>query len=282
MVLICRALHGEGARRPALAKMGKARMSKRDRDTAMGGTRKEFPKTPWTEIRDAKTHDEAKQRAIVDNLVNEYWKPVYCYLRRIGYANEPAKDLTQGFYNEIVLGRDLIRHADQSKGRFRTFLLTALKRYVVSAHRHETAKIRMPKDGIGRMEATEMQNLAAERSEVKPEDVFYHAWAANLLDQVIGEIKDEYYKSGKAAHWEVFRERLLSPIFTNVKAASLKEICMMYGVESEEQVSNMIVTVKRRFHSILKRHLRQFVRSDLEVEDEFNDLLKVLSKSGAR
>ncbi len=257
-------------------------MSKRDTDTAMGGTRKEFPKTPWSDIRSAKTHDETKQRAIVDNLINEYWKPVYCYLRRIGYANEPAKDLTQGFYDEIVLGHDLIKHADQSKGRFRTFLLTALKRYVVSAHRRETAKIRLPKDGVGRIAATEMQNLVAERSEVTPEDVFYHAWAANLLDQVISEIKGEYCKSGKVVHWKVFRARILSPIFTNAKAPSLKKICMTYGVESEDQVSNMIVTVKRRFHRILKRRLRQFVRSDLEVEDEFNGLLKILSKSRAR
>jgi hypothetical protein len=257
-------------------------MSKRGTDTAMGGTRKEFPKTPWPEIRGAKTHDETKQRAIVDSLINEYWKPVYCYLRRIGYANEPAKDLTQGFYDEIVLGHNLVQHADQSKGRFRTFLLTALKRYVVSAHRRETAKIRVPKDGVRRIAATEMQSLTAERSELTPEDVFYHAWATNLLDQVIGEIKDEYYKSSKAVHWKVFQARLLSPIFTNEKAASLKEICMTYGVESEEQVSNMIVTVKRRFHRILKRRLRQFVRSDLEVEDEFNELLKILSKSSAR
>ena len=257
-------------------------MSKRDTDTAMGGTRKVFPKTPWTDIRGAKTRDEAKQRAVVDNLINEYWKPVYCYLRRIGYANEPAKDLTQGFYNEIVLGHNLIRHADQSKGRFRTFLLTALKRYVVSEHRHETAKIRSPKNGVGRLEAAEVQNLATKRSGLAPEDVFHHAWAANLLDQVIGEVKDEYCKSGKAVYWEAFRERVLSPIFTGAKPASLKEIRMIYGVESDGQVSNMIVTVKRRFHSILKRRLRQFVQSDLEVEDEFNELLKILSKSSAR
>ena len=106
----------------------------------MGGNRGSFETTRWTQIQAAKTHDLEHRRESVNTLLTRYWKPVYCYLRRKGYNNADAKDLTQGFFHEIVLGRELLQRADQTKGRFRTFLLTALDRYATSVHRKDTAK----------------------------------------------------------------------------------------------------------------------------------------------
>ena len=75
----------------------------------MGGVEHKFQKTRWSEIHDAKTLDETRRRAAVGCLMQKYWKPVYCYLRQKRYDNESAKDLTQGFFQEIVLGRELVQ-----------------------------------------------------------------------------------------------------------------------------------------------------------------------------
>lgn len=257
-------------------------MSKRDKETTIGGSKSGFQTTRWSEIRNAKTHDEARRRLIVGNLMKRYWKPVYCYLRRKGFNNEHAKDLTQGFFHEIVLGRELIKQADQTKGRFRTFLLTALDRYVISVHRTESAKKRIQMDSIVRLETIDLPNFSIAQSEVGPEQVFHYAWATNLLDQVLAEVKDECYSTRKATHWQVFHAKVVAPIVDSTQTPSLSAICKKYGVESESRASNMIVTVKRRFRAVLERCLRQYMQSDSDVEDEFNDLLEILSKSGAR
>lgn len=124
-------------------KAGAFCMAHSDR-TSIGGGKSRFQTTRWSIIEAAKTDDQTRRQTIVGNLMATYWKPVYCYLKRRGYDNETAKDLTQGFFCEIVFGRELVHKAEREKGRFRTFLLTALERYVVSVLRHETSARRSP------------------------------------------------------------------------------------------------------------------------------------------
>lgn len=249
--------------------------------TSMGGAGSRFRTTPWSAIRRARTSNEARRNIIIGNLIEAYWKPVYCYLRRKGCNNEEAKDLTQGFFYEIVLGRELIQWADETRGKFRTLLLTALGRYVAGVHRKETRKKKRPEAGIVRLESTELANVPITEAEATPDRAFYHAWAADLLDQVLMEVEEEYCSTGRVGHWNAFRAKILAPIVEDVEAPSLAEICTQYGIADETTASNMITTVKRRFRAVLKRRLRNFVRSDSEAEEELIELYRILSESSA-
>ncbi len=82
----------------------------------MGGGSDAFQSTCWTEIRGFTQQDEWGRKLLLDQLIGRYGRPVYCYLRRKGLHNEAAKDLTQDFFHDIVLGRDLITKADQARG----------------------------------------------------------------------------------------------------------------------------------------------------------------------
>lgn len=247
----------------------------------MGGAKGSFETTRWTQIQKAKTHDQQRRQASVNNLLGRYWKPVYCHLRNKGYSNEDAKDLTQGFFFEIVFGRELIQQADQKKGRFRTFLLTALDRYVTSVYRKETAKKRLPEHGLAQLEVVGLPDVPIAESKTTPELVFNYTWATNLLDQVLATVKEEYCSTGRSTYWEVFQATVVAPILDNAEAPSLAALCEKYGIESEKKASNMTITVKRRFSTALKHHLRQFVHSDSEVEEEFRALVEILSEGGA-
>lgn len=247
----------------------------------MGGNRGSFETTRWTQIQAAKTHDLEHRRESVNTLLTRYWKPVYCYLRRKGYNNADAKDLTQGFFHEIVLGRELLQRADQTKGRFRTFLLTALDRYATSVHRKDTAKKRLPKQGLVLLDSGGLPDLPIPESKTTPELAFHYVWATNLLDHVLAKIRDEYCSTDRATHWDVFQAKVLRPIFENAESPSLTELCAECGIENERKASNMVVTVKRRFASVLKRHLQQFVHSDSEVEEEIKELVEIFSEGGA-
>lgn len=241
-----------------------------------------FETTHWSVVRAVKTDDQTRRRLMVGNLMTTYWKPVYCYLRRKGYNNEDAKDLTQGFFCEIVLGRDLIEKADQAKGHFRNFLLTALERYIVNVIRRKTRQKAKPKGGIIKLSPDKLAELPIPDSIETPEEAFYCSWAADILDQVLSDLREEYCSTNRSAHWEIFRLTVLMPITEGVKSAPRKELCAKFGVDSESKVSNMIITVKRRFRAILRRRLRDFAHSDTAVEEELKSVFEILSKCGAR
>ena len=255
-------------------------MARYDR-TDMGGRNEAFMTTRWTDILGARTQDADRRRAAMNELLSRYWKPVYCYLRRKGKNNEAAKDVTQGFFEEIVLGRELIQQADQAKGRFRTFLLTALDRYATSVYRAETAKKRMPAAGLVSLEGIGAPNIPQPAAAATPDEAFNRAWASALLDAVLAELEETYVQTGRVAHWEVFRARVLRPIMHNEEPTPLPDLCARYSIKGETRASNMIVTVKRRFQAILRRHVAQFVDSDEEVDGEIGDLMEILSKGGA-
>lgn len=244
----------------------------------MGGKNVAFKTTNWSEIRHAKIHNETQRRLIIDKLTRKHWKPVYCYIRRKGHTNESAKDLTQGFFHEIVLGRKLVQKADQSKGRFRTFLLTALDRYLIDIHHRETARKRCPNGVLFGLDDIDLSEIPMATLDVTPEQGFHYAFVSDLLDQVLSEVKDECYNSQRKTYWRVFHSRLLAPILYNASPLSLAEICEKYNIKSGTVASNMLVTVKRRLRKALERRLRQFVHSDSDVERELYELLKFFSK----
>jgi RNA polymerase sigma-70 factor (ECF subfamily) len=271
-----------GRKTDGLVCSGQIEMSNRYDRTSMGGSGERFQTTCWTEILNAKTLDKTRRKEAINELLGKYWKPVYCYLRRKGYSNESAKDMTQGFFQEVVLGRELIQQANRAKGRFRTFLLTALGRYATDVYHKETAGKRLPKGQMVPLETNDAANLLQAQSESKPDEVFNYAWASEVLNQVLAKVKDDCCNAGREAYWKVFYAKVVAPIVGGAETPELRELCTKYGIESEAKVSNMIAYVKTRFRSAMTRHLRQFVQSDSEVENEFNEIFRILSKSSLR
>jgi RNA polymerase sigma-70 factor (ECF subfamily) len=255
---------------------------KRGDKTDMGSPIEEFPPTHWSEIARVRTEDPERRRQILDEILSRYWKPVYVYLRRKGYDHHDAMDLMQGFFEAKVLRRELIRKADRAKGRFRAFLLKSLKRYAASVTRAKRALKRSPPGGLRSLDDTGVAAFYEPSDTATPDEAFTHAWASELLGQVLAEVEKSCRDAGKAIHWEVFRARALLPIMENAEPRPLSELCAKHGISSEARVSNMIVTVKRRFQKVLKRRVRESVSSDEEVDGEIRDLMQSLSESSAR
>ena len=245
--------------------------------TDMGGVGGAFLTTHWSLIEDVKKQPD-QDCALIGLLLERYWKPVYCYLRRKGYDNEQAKDLTQGFFHEIVLNLNLFGRADQSKGRFRSFLLYALNQYLMNEKRRETAQKNIPKHKIVSLDAIGPPSLPQTIIESNPEDSYHYAWVSAMLDQVLSDVKHAYCEQGMETHWSIFSERVVEPMLSSAAPPSLTAICDKYGIESEKKASNMIVTVKRRFQSALKQYIRSTVASESQMADELKEILKFLPK----
>ena len=251
---------------------------RRDDYTDMGGTGGAFLTTHWSLIKEAGSNDEEKNQALVSLLLNRYWKPVYCYLRRKGYNNEQAKDLAQGFFHEVVLGQHLIEKADAAKGRFRSLLLIALNRYLGDVREREMAQKRVPKGQFVLIDRVAPPEIPQSIAESAPERTFNYAWVSALLEQVLEKVERECREDGKDVHWGIFCDRVLHPIMDRGNPPSLKEIAAKYGISDESRASNMMVTVKRRLQATLKQHLRESVTSEEYVGGELEQIRQFFPK----
>ncbi len=251
---------------------------KADKYTSIGGAKRTFGATCWTAIEAIGSNDDAASKALVGDFLRAYWKPVYCYLRHKGYNSEKAKDLTQGFFHEVVLGRELIQRADRAKGRFRTLLLRALDHYLVSEHRKEIAQKRIPQDKIISLEDSTFGELPEAADNLDSDEVFHYAWVCELLDRMLEEVETECRQSAMAVHWDMFNDRVLHPILASAEPLGLEELCRKYGVDETTKASSMIFAVKRRFQAAAKRLLRESVASEHEIDEEMLELMKFLAK----
>ncbi|MHC4508923.1 MAG: RNA polymerase sigma factor [Planctomycetota bacterium] len=251
-------------------------MQRRDY-TEMGGPGGTFLTTHWSLIEDVKKQPD-QDRALIGLLLERYWKPVYCYLRQKRYDNEQAKDLTQGFFHEIVLNLDLIQRADQSKGRFRSFLLFALNQYLMNERRRETAQKRIPKDKMVSLDTVESPVLPEAVIQSGPEDSYNYAWVSALLDQVLADVQRKCREQGTETHWRIFSERVVEPMLNSSAPPPLADICAKHGIESEKKASNMIITVKRRFQTTLKQYIRSTVASEGEIAGELEEIMQFFPK----
>jgi RNA polymerase sigma-70 factor (ECF subfamily) len=245
--------------------------------TDMGGLRESFLTTHWSLIEDVKEHRD-KDQSLISLLLQRYWKPVYCYLRRKGYGNEEAKDLTQGYFHEVVLNRRLVERADPAKGSFRSLLLHALRQYVIDEQRRQSAQRQIPKDKLVSLDVAGLPELPEATDQLSPEESFNYAWKADVLERVLVEVKESYVKRGMETHWRLFHDRVVQPLLQDNQPPSLKELCSQHNVKNEARASHMLDTVKRRLHSVLAKHVRQTVSSREDVEDELGEIVTFLKK----
>src|SRR5580693_2474578 len=169
----------------------------------------QFPTTRWTLVVAAGDPHRKEARSALVSLCENYWYPLYAYLRRRGYSADEAQDLTQEFFVRVLEGRYLDR-ADPGRGRFRFFILTSLKFFVAD----EADSQRARKRGGGMLVPLEFSS-GEERYQREPvhdetpERIFERRWALSLLDLVIQKLRDEFVHHGRPDRFEQLKMFLL-------------------------------------------------------------------------
>jgi RNA polymerase sigma-70 factor (ECF subfamily) len=204
---------------------------------------------------------------------------VYCYLRRKGYSNEEAKDLTQGFFHEVVLSRRLLERADRTKGRFRSFLLHALNQFLIDQSRKESAAKRIPRDKLVPLDISNPPELPQTLSQQSAEDCFNYTWKSEILERTLSEVRAECEAQGLQTHWLLFRDKVLLPTRENRQSQPMKDICIRHGISSESTAFNMLQTVKRHFKAALRRNLRSTVLDEADIDGEWREILNLTGEN---
>ena len=231
-----------------------------------------FVTTQWSVVLNAGRSDTTGARVALEKLCQTYWYPLYAYVRG-GHSPNDAQDLTQEFFAR-VLERNWIARADQAKGRFRTFLLTALERFLANAW----DKARSLKRG-GDCRFVPLQFDSAEtRFGVEPADhrtpeqTFEYQWALTLLDTVVKRLEAEFQNRGQAAEFAA-----LKPCLTGESASQpYRELAARLG-QSEGAVKVAVHRLRQRYRELLRAEIAQTVDPPAETDAEMRHLFNVLA-----
>jgi DNA-directed RNA polymerase specialized sigma24 family protein len=248
-------------------------------DTEMGGSQKNFPTTHWSMLAAVCGEMTDAHRAVLNLLIQRYWKPVYCYLRRRGYANETAKDLTQEFFT-TSLTKSLFGRASSAKGRFRTFLLACLDNFLKNARRAEHARRRRPPMGVIALDdLIGKDDMRFEPSDHDtPQAAFERAWGSSLLIRVAEGLERECQEAGRMPEYDLFCRRILQPAMEGIEAPGLSGLAQELGL-TEKQAANRLVTARRAFQRLLREEIRTFASSEDDVAAEVRDLFQFLGRT---
>jgi RNA polymerase sigma factor (sigma-70 family) len=231
-----------------------------------------FSTTHWSVVLEAGQEDSPGAAEALERLCRTYWYPLYAFIRRKGHSPPDAQDLTQEFFARF-LERKYVALADQSRGRFRTFLLRSLEHFLIN----EWAKAGAAKR-VGAHRTISWDEVEAETRYLlessngnTPDKLFEKRWALSLLDQVMGRLREEFSEPDKRKLFELLKGN----IWGRSADASYEEIACRLRM-SESAVKVAAHRMRQRYRELLRTEVAQTVATSAEVDEELRYLAAVL------
>lgn len=228
-----------------------------------------FHTTRWSVVLAAQGRMTGDALASLETLCRQYWRPLYGFIRQRGHSPHDAQDLTQEFFARL-LARDWLDAADRGKGRFRSFLLMALQRFLAN----EWDRQRAAKRGAGALvisldaEAAEAWYAQGALSTLPAEPAFDRRWALALLDAVMRRLRDECPE-----HFDV-----LKPCLTSERGElRYDELAAALGVTAD-LARTRVHRLRKRFREIFREEVASTVAGPAEVEDEIRAIIAALAR----
>ena len=232
-----------------------------------------FATTHWSVVLASAQGDSPQAAAALDQLCRTYWYPLYAFVRRQGHSPHDAEDLLQAFFARF-LEKHYLDDVDRSRGRFRSFLLAALRHFLAD----EWDKAMADKRG-GRVQTVSLDSQTAERryweepaSDLTPERLYEQRWACVLLERVMQRLEQDSAEAGKAHFFEALKPFLVG----ESRSVSYAELAAQLGV-SEAALKMKVQRLRYRYQRLLREEIAHTVASPEEVEDEIHYLFRVLS-----
>jgi RNA polymerase sigma factor (sigma-70 family) len=232
-----------------------------------------FATTQWSLVIQAGS-DEASQtqvRRALGELCRTYWYPLYAFVRSRGYSSEDAQDLTQTFFTRIIETRGLAS-ADREQGRFRSYLLGALKHFLTNEwHRSRTQK-RGGQWHFVQWDSLDPESRYAEtagRSD-QPEHLFDREWAVETVAAALRALRDEMDRAGKGDQFELLKGSL-----TGEDPVPRRELAVRLHM-SEGAVKVAVHRLRKRYGELLRTVVAETVSSKEDLDEEMRYLVAVL------
>ena len=234
-----------------------------------------FLDTRWTLVSRSRGDDE-QARAALSELCAAYYAPVVAFLRRDGRAEDVARDLAHDFFAKLLAG-GTIDGADPLRGKFRSYLLTVLKRFAANQRERDHAakrgggQIHAVLDGGSEQTGAGLQ--IADSSIVAPDAAFDREWALTLLARALAQLERDMRDDGKSTHFDALKPWLT----TESDATPQSEAAAKLGM-SIEAVKVAVHRLRKRFREAVKAEIAQTLGHAGDVNEEMDALMRALRK----
>jgi RNA polymerase sigma factor (sigma-70 family) len=231
-----------------------------------------FATTQWALLGSTSQSDSSQAGEAIEKLCRAYWPPLYTYIRRQGYGTEDGQDLTQTFFARL-LEKNFWARADPQKGRFRSFLLTALRQFL--ADERDRARAAKRGGGVALIsfdEGTGEEHFLEDLDHnLTHEQQFDRQWASTVLEQARGKLRQECIAAGKSAFYD--QVNLLSD--ESEKSVTYAELAPPLGM-SVSAIKSAVSRLRARYGELVREEVAQTVSNPAEVDEEIEYLLSVI------
>ena len=235
-----------------------------------------FPTTRWSLILSPDC-PQAQQERAAEDICRLYWRPVFLFIRGSNHrqkgAAEDAEDLTQRFFAGI-LSSGFFGKADPAKGRLRNYLLGAVQKFLLAAHREDHAQKRGGYAAHVPLEDAMESPPAA--GGLLPDEEFDRQWALCLLEQCLAQLRDEYTLRGKEALYLALKPMLTSNLDTDPPTAGAGELKMSDGAQRVA-----LHRLRLRYRQILLEKVSETLLPGMDPAEEIAALARLLGGSKA-
>ncbi len=235
----------------------------------------QFATTQWSQVLAAQQGGDTESTQALDALCSAYWYPLYAYVRHQGHDADQARDLTQGYFAEL-LDKDFLKDVDPAKGRFRSFLLASLRHYLS----HERDKATAKKRGGGATTLSFDARDAEARFEIEPTDkltpeqLFERRWAMTVLERAMNKLERESVASGDEEQFKRFK-----PYLTGQEPRqAYKQVAVDLEI-SEGAVKTAVYRLRQRYGQSLRAEIADTVADPAEVDAEVRHMLTTVRPS---
>lgn len=237
-------------------------------ETAIGGQGRDFPQTRWTLIVSSREASEKRQAAL-NELLNAYWKPLYFYVRRKGRQIEAAKDVIQGFFVHLMQ-QDFLARLDPGKGRFRSYLRTALDHFMANLYESQSAQKR---GGHAKSVSLDF-DLAEHGLAQAPDDAesaFDREWALGVMERAMTQLRKEFEDGTRQGPFDIALK-----FFQFTSAPPSYEDASKESGMTLTQFKAFLHRARTRFRELVKQEISHTVSTDGDAEAELTELMKAL------
>lgn len=232
-----------------------------------------FVTTRWSVVLAAQDKSSPDSAAALEALCHAYWYPLYAYVRGTGRSPHDAQDLTQEFFARL-LAQDWLRVVLPEKGRFRTFLLVAMKRFLTNEWHRDMAQ----KRGAGRLllslDAVEAEHRFAAEPPLKPDELYERRWAMTLLNESLERLHRDFTHAGKEQEFNTLKEWLTA----ERGSIPYDQIATALGT-SEGAARVAAHRMRKQFRQLFRQTIAETVDAADDVDAEMRYLAAILSRA---
>jgi len=231
----------------------------------------EFPSTQWSKILQAGAAASVLDSPEFEALCRAYWPPLYSFLRRQGHSPQDAEDLVQAFLARLLAREDLAEVGPE-KGRFRTFLLTSLRNFVIKQALRDKALKRGGGQVAISIDADEAERLCgADLSASSPEAAFDRRFAQSVVTRAFAALREEHRARGKEDFFAT-----VAPFLDGAEPEGYETPAAKLGM-APGTLAVAVHRMRGRLRELLRAEVRQLCTSAGEEDQELKHLLDVWS-----